>query len=131
MSKVLIIEDDEAIRENTAELLTLHHYEVATAEDGMDGYLQAKRRQPDVVLCDMMMPKSDGRRFLQLARSDAALRGIPVIFFSAGTLSLREQNYLIRASNGFLKKPFLEEDLIATIERVLNNKGKAQLPDVV
>ena len=56
MKKVLVIEDDDAIRENTAELLSLSDYEVQTAENGTKGYRQAKACLPDVVLCDMMMP---------------------------------------------------------------------------
>lgn len=126
MKKVLVIEDDEAIRENTAELLTINNYHVFTAENGRTGYEQAARHQPDVVLCDMMMPETDGRSFIELVRKSELLSHIPIIFFSAGTLPAREQKSLISASNGFLKKPFLEEDLLHMIKAVLGNAGNKQ-----
>ena len=124
MNKVLVIEDDEAIRENTAELLAIGNYNVITAENGSAGFVQAKEHRPDVVLCDMMMPKTDGYTFLKLVRSDKNLQHIPIIFFSAGTLPLNEQNRLIKAGNGFLKKPFLEEDLLNIIKVTLGHSIK-------
>lgn len=124
MNKVLVIEDDEAIRENTAELLAIGNYQVLTAENGSTGFAQAKKHSPDVVLCDMMMPETDGRTFLKLVRNDKTLQHIPIIFFSAGTMSLKEQNRLIKAGNGFLKKPFLEEELLQIVDSVLSKTVK-------
>jgi CheY-like chemotaxis protein len=131
MKKVLVIEDDEAIRENTAELLAISDYHVFTAENGRTGFEQAKTYHPDVVLCDMMMPDTDGRRFIELVKNHEILRHVPIIFFSAGTLPAKEQQKLIRASNGFLKKPFLEEDLLSMIQSVLNNRSNQQPSAVV
>ena len=119
MKKILIIEDDEAIRENTAELLEISNFEVMTAENGKVGFNLAKTFLPDVILCDMMMPETDGSAFLKLAKGDKALDGIPLIFFSAGTMPVGIQNNLIKASNGFLKKPFYKEELLHTIEGAL------------
>lgn len=119
MKTILIIEDNEEIRENTAELLSIHHYRVLTAENGQDGFALAKSSHPDLVLCDMMMPETDGRYFLIQAKEDKDLQHTPVVFFSAGTASQVVQKKLINAADGFLKKPFLEEDLLGTIERVL------------
>lgn len=119
MKKVLVIEDDEAIRENTAELLAISNYNVVTAENGRTGFEEAKRCHPDVVLCDMMMPETDGRTFLKLVKDDEALSHIPIIFFSAGTLPAREHNKLVKGGDAFLKKPFLEEDLLSVISDVL------------
>lgn len=119
MKKVLVIEDDEAIRENTAELLSISHYRVFTAENGRAGYEQAQRHHPDVVLCDMMMPETDGRSFLELVKNNEALRQMPIIFFSAGTLPADEQNSLLKSACGYLKKPFLKEELLNVIEAVL------------
>ena len=128
MKKILVIEDDEAIRENTAELLAISNYHVVTAENGRTGFEQAMKHHPDVVLCDMMMPETDGRSFIELVKTSDLLRHIPIIFFSAGTLPAMEQKSLIQASNGFLKKPFLEEDLLNTSQLVLNNSNQKNLP---
>src|SRR6476469_4870993 len=117
MKTILIIEDNEEIRENTAELLSLHHYRVLTAANGRSGFSTAKAEAPDLILCDMMMPGTDGRDFLKLAKQDETLRDIPVIFFSAGTASQFVQETLVKASRGFIKKPFLETDLLSTVEQ--------------
>ena len=119
MKKVLVIEDDEAIRENTAELLEISNFEVVTAENGRIGYEVAKSFMPDIILCDMMMPETDGSAFLKLAKADGELQKVPLIFFSAGTLPAAQQNHLIEASNGFLKKPFFKEELLSSIETAL------------
>lgn len=117
MKKILIIEDNDEIRENTAELLELHNYNVFTAHEGGAGYKLAKKHEPDLILCDIMMPETDGRMFLKLARADKAVRDIPLIFFSAGTASPEVQKGLAKAANGFLKKPFTEEELLRAISR--------------
>lgn len=121
-NSILIIEDNEYVRENTAELLALHHYHVLTAENGKTGFDLAKQQHPDVILCDMVMPKTDGYGFLNLAKKDADVSSIPVVFFSAGTLPVGRQQQLIGSANGFLKKPFLQEELLAKLEAALRNK---------
>ncbi len=120
MKTILIIEDNAEIRENTAELLEMNRYAVLTAENGHIGFKLAKERRPDLILCDMMMPESDGRKFLKLAKADEVTRNIPLVFFSAGTLSADVQKGLVQASNGFLKKPFTEEELLKTINALFN-----------
>ena len=117
MKKILIIEDNDEIRENTAELLQLHDYDVFTAEEGGEGFEMAKRVEPDLILCDIMMPETDGRKFLRLARNDKAVRDIPLVFFSAGTAAPEVQRSLSKAANGFLKKPFTEEELLRAISK--------------
>jgi CheY-like chemotaxis protein len=118
VKKILIIEDNDEIRENTAELLELHHYDVFTAEEGGEGFEMAKKHEPDLILCDIMMPETDGRKFLRLARSDKAVRDIPLVFFSAGTATPEVQKLLAKAANGFMKKPFTEEELLNAIDRI-------------
>lgn len=117
MKKILIIEDNDEIRENTAELLGLHNFDVFTAEEGGEGFELAKKYGPDLILCDIMMPETDGRRFLKLARNDDAVRDIPLIFFSAGTATPEVQKSLVRAADGFLKKPFTEEELLKAVRQ--------------
>lgn len=121
MKKILIIEDNDEIRENTAELLELNHFDVFTAEEGGEGFELAKKHGPDLILCDIMMPETDGRRFLKLARNDKMVRDIPLIFFSAGTASPEMQKALVKAADGFLRKPFTEEELLKAVKKFLKN----------
>jgi CheY-like chemotaxis protein len=117
MKRVLIIEDNAAIRENTAELLELNRFIVLTAENGQSGFELAKTSVPDIILCDMMMPDTDGRQFLKLVKEDNITANIPLIFFSAGSLSPEIQEQLVTGKDGYLKKPFTEEDLLNAVRK--------------
>jgi CheY-like chemotaxis protein len=123
MKTILIIEDNDAIRENTSEMLELGHYHVLTAKEGRSGYLMAKQYSPDLILCDIMMPKTDGRTFFRMAKADEILRDIPVVFFSAGSAQ-EIQKELKKIADGFLKKPFTEQELFSTIEAALDGGKK-------
>ena len=71
MSKVLIIDDERAIRNTLAEILEHEGYKIETAENGEEGYEKLIKTKPDVVLCDIKMPKMDGLEFLEKARNYA------------------------------------------------------------
>jgi CheY-like chemotaxis protein len=58
--KILVIEDNQAVRENTAEILILAKYLVVTARDGKEGVEKAEQELPDLIICDIMMPIMDG-----------------------------------------------------------------------
>ncbi|CAN5444715.1 N/A [soil metagenome] len=117
MKRVLIIEDNAAIRENTAELLELNRFIVLTAENGQSGFELAKTSVPDIILCDMMMPDTDGRQFLKLVKEENITANIPLVFFSAGSLSPEIQDQLVTGKDGYLKKPFTEEDLLNAVRK--------------
>jgi CheY-like chemotaxis protein len=65
MEKILLIEDNEALRENTAEILSLAQFEVITAENGKVGIEMARIHQPNLIICDIMMPVLDGYGFFK------------------------------------------------------------------
>ena len=65
MRKILLIEDDVVLRENTSELLELSNYEVVTAPNGKIGVEIAKKTLPDIIVCDIMMPELDGYGVLE------------------------------------------------------------------
>jgi len=124
----LIIEDNEAIRENTTELLQLKGFQVASAKNGADGFIEARKFKPHLVLCDMLMPDSDGREFLKMAKTDPHVANVPVVFFSAGSLPRDAQQVLIKVANGFLKKPFSENELLGIIQEALHKTTGNQPP---
>jgi len=119
MKKILVIEDNTEIRENTVEMLELNNYKVFSAKNGNIGFQLAKKNKPNVILCDMMMPDTDGREFLQLAKNHVIVRKIPLIFFSAGSPLPDIKKKLIKEADDFLEKPLSEEDLLHAIERAL------------
>jgi len=66
MKKILLIEDNTEVRENTAEILSLASYNVVTAENGKLGVELASREKPDLIICDIMMPELDGYGVLHI-----------------------------------------------------------------
>src|SRR5690606_21078711 len=85
MKTILLIEDDTALRENTAELLELSGYKVSTAPNGKIGIEKAKQDPPNIIICDIMMPEVDGYGVLDAMTSEESTRHIPFIFLSAKT----------------------------------------------
>jgi CRP/FNR family cyclic AMP-dependent transcriptional regulator len=80
MEKILLIEDNEALRENTAEILALANYEIITAENGKIGIEKAMANPPDLIVCDIMMPVLDGYGVYQIISNNPELKHIPFIF---------------------------------------------------
>ncbi|MEO7524210.1 MAG: response regulator, partial [Ferruginibacter sp.] len=76
-TKILLIEDNNEIRENIAEILELSNYEVVTAENGKIGIEKALAQTPDLIICDIMMPILDGYGVLHLAGKNEKLSSVP------------------------------------------------------
>ena len=72
MSKLMVIDDDEAVRENLVELFELEGFEVISAENGRAGVRLARQHLPDLIVCDIMMPELDGYGVLEELRQDSA-----------------------------------------------------------
>ncbi len=111
--RILVVDDNEAIRENLAELLESEGYAVTAAADG-DGALAALARDPlpHVVVLDLLMPGLDGREVAARIRGDARLRGVRVV------LTTGMPSPSLRASvpaDAFVAKPFGMADLLRTI----------------
>ncbi|MGB5498979.1 MAG: response regulator [Maribacter sp.] len=116
MRKVLLIEDDSVLRENTAELLELSGYKVLTAANGRKGVRAAKKHLPNVIVCDIMMPELDGYGVLIQLGKDESTMHIPFIFLSAKTEKEDVRKGMNLGADDYLTKPFEEIDLINAIE---------------
>ncbi|RZV61732.1 MAG: response regulator [Flavobacteriaceae bacterium] len=116
MRKVLLIEDDSVLRENTSELLELADYEVIAAPNGKVGVDMAKTELPNIIVCDIMMPELDGYGVLEnLAKNDET-KYIPFIFLSAKTERKDVRKGMDLGADDYITKPFNEEELISAIE---------------
>ncbi len=130
--KILLIEDDKTVRENTEELLELSDYTVETASNGRIGIEKAISFHPDVVVCDIMMPEMDGYQVLEHLSKDEHLRSIPFIFLSAKTDHKDVRTGMNLGADDYLTKPFEEEELIDAIEsrlakaKILNSSSSKQ-----
>lgn len=128
MSKrILIIEDSVDIRENTAELLELSGFVVETASDGLEGIRLARSWNPDLVVCDIMMPNLDGFGVLQVFSSQPELSSIPFIFLTAKTDRAAMRQGMEMGADDYLTKPFQEVELLRAIEARLK-KSKPTTP---
>ena len=116
MKKILLVEDDTSLRENVAELLELSGYNVCSASNGKIAVDMAEKEQPDLVLCDIMMPEMDGYGVLEELSSNETTRDIPFIFVSAKTEREDVRRGMNLGADDYLTKPFEEEELLSAIE---------------
>ena len=116
MKKLLLIEDDVTVRENTAELLELSNYDVITASNGKLGIETAKKEVPDIIICDIMMPEIDGYGVLEALSKNPSTLNIPFIFLSAKTEHKDIRKGMDLGADDYLTKPFEEEELLSAIE---------------
>ena len=115
-TKILLIEDDMTVRENTAEILELSDYQVQTASDGVKGVEEAKNFKPDIIVCDIMMPELDGYGVLENLSQSPETQYIPFIFLSAKTDHNDIRKGMDMGADDYLTKPFEEDELISAIE---------------
>lgn len=116
MTKILLIEDNPEVRENTQEILELASYEVATAENGKSGVEIAKKLLPDLIICDIMMPELDGYGVLYMLSKNPETASIPFIFLTAKTEKEDIRKGMKMGADDYLTKPFEEMELLDTIE---------------
>ncbi len=115
MKKILLIEDNQDLRENTADILELANYKVLMAENGKIGVEKALQFQPDVVVCDIMMPELDGYGVLEKLSKNKATAGIPFIFLTAKTDRTDIRMGMNLGADDYVTKPFDEKDLLEAI----------------
>jgi CheY-like chemotaxis protein/CRP-like cAMP-binding protein len=116
MKKVLVIEDNKEILENTAEILELSNYHVVTAENGRVGIERALADKPDLILCDIMMPELDGYGVLHMVQSHPELQHTPFIFLTAKTDPSEMRKGMSLGADDYIPKPFDPTDLLTAVE---------------
>jgi CheY-like chemotaxis protein len=116
MKKILIIEDNKDVRDNTAEILNLAEYEVITAENGRIGIEKAIQFKPDLVVCDIMMPGLDGYGVLESLHKNSDTSTIPFIFLTAKINRDDVRLGMNLGADDYLTKPFDENELLEAIE---------------
>ncbi len=116
MKKVLVIEDNIDIRENTVEILDLAGYRTFSAENGKRGVELALKERPDIVICDIMMPELDGYGVLHLLRKNADTQNIPFIFLTAKIERSDFRKGMEMGADDYITKPFEDIELLTAIE---------------
>lgn len=113
---ILIIDDHNEIRENTAEILSLGGYRTLTAENGKKGVEIALSEKPDLIICDIMMPELDGYGVLHLLRKNPETEDIPLIFLTAKAERSDLRKGMEMGADDYVTKPFEEIELMNAIE---------------
>lgn len=116
MKKILLIEDDGALRENIAETLVLSNYTVITACDGKKGVEATLKEHPDLILCDVTMPALDGYGVLHILSRHPDATHIPFVFLTAKGECEDLRKGLGMGADDYLVKPFHETELLNTVD---------------
>lgn len=120
MATILVIEDEEVMRESLEELLELEDFSVITAENGDIGYQKAVEYHPDIIISDIAMPVMDGYTLLERLKSNEVTSTIPLIFLSAKADSRDIRNGMQLGADDYITKPFQRKDLFAAINSRLD-----------
>ena len=116
MKTILIIEDNEDIRENVAEILMLSEYKVITAVNGKEGIEAAQAKLPDLIICDIMMPGVDGYGVLHVLHKDPLTQHIPFIFLTSKSERGDFRSAMEMGADDYITKPFAGAELLSAIE---------------
>jgi CRP/FNR family transcriptional regulator, cyclic AMP receptor protein len=116
MKKILLIEDNDDVRENTAEILELSNYEVIVAENGKIGVEKAIEQKPDLIICDIMMPVLDGYGVLHSVHKNVAIKNTPFIFLTAKTERNDLRKGMELGADDYITKPFNATELLNAVD---------------
>lgn len=123
MKKILVIEDNLELRENTAELLELENYEVITANNGKSGIDLAFRHQPDLIISDVTMPELNGYDVLKTLGNYIRTNKIPFIFLTSR--SEKVDRYLGKelGADAYIIKPYDVGELLKIVSEKLSHSS--------
>ncbi len=123
MTEILVIEDDPLNQEAISATLKHAGYQVTLAENGAFGVELARSNQPDLIICDVMMPWMGGHEVLQLLRNDSKTANIPFIFLTAKTEYAAVRQGMNLGADDYLTKPFIAQELIEAIRTRLERRA--------
>jgi class 3 adenylate cyclase/CheY-like chemotaxis protein len=126
MTRILIVEDDDAIRNNVIRMLKLEGYEIVSAIHGRQGIDRARAERPDLIISDIGMPEMDGFEMLESIRGDEALGSIPVMLLTALDDRASMRRGMTAGADDYLAKPFTRVELLEAIEGLLKKKVRIE-----
>ncbi|MBX3013646.1 MAG: response regulator [Caldilineaceae bacterium] len=119
MAKVLVVEDEAVLREALADWLVLEGHAALCAHDGQAGVESATLHLPDLILCDIMMPRLNGYEVFRTLHADQLTAGIPFVFMSARVTPEDIRLGLDLGADGYITKPFTRLELLTAIQKFL------------
>lgn len=114
--KILVVDDENAVRNNLARMLRLEGFEVLEADEGQAALELAIRELPDLVISDVMMPVMNGHQLLEALRANSSTATIPVVFLTALTDRADRRQGMNLGADDYLGKPFTRDDVLDTVQ---------------
>jgi two-component system, cell cycle response regulator len=125
-ARILVIEDNPANLELMTYLLRAYKYEPLSAMDGESGLAAAQAQHPDIVVCDIQLPRMDGFEVVRQLKSDAATASIPVIAVTAFAMVGDRDRALAGGFDGYIGKPIVPETFVLQVEHFLGTRSSAE-----
>ncbi len=122
LPRILVVDDSVTVRKVTTRLLERNGMEVFTAKDGVDAMATLQDHKPDLMLLDIEMPRMDGFEVASLVRHDSRLKDIPIIMITSRTGDKHRERAMSIGVNEYLGKPFQEDLLLGTMNRLLGRE---------
>lgn len=117
---IMVVDDSLTVRKVTGRNLSRHGMEVVMAKDGLDALEQLKRKTPDLMLVDIEMPRMDGYELTGHIRENPDTKGIPIVMITSRAGTKHKEKAVALGANGYLTKPYQEEELIENVESCLS-----------
>jgi CheY-like chemotaxis protein len=122
-SRILVIEDNPTNLELMTYLLNAFGHVTITARDGEEGVDVALHEHPDLILCDLALPKMDGFAVVRRLRAEPSLNGVPVIAVTASAMVGDREKVISTGFDGYMSKPITPETFVTEVEGYLRTKG--------
>lgn len=127
MSKLLIIEDDPLVARMYQKVMGFENLDVEVASNGFEGLEKAKELKPDLILCDVMMPKMNGMQVLDKIKADPELKNIPVIMLTNLSGTQDAELALKKGATAYLvKSQFRPKDVAEKAKEYISNAAEDQ-----
>jgi len=126
MTTILIVEDDDAIRNNIARLLKLEGYDIVSAVNGREGLERAREHKPDVVISDISMPEMDGFELLEAIRGSKPLASTSVMMLTALDDRASMRRGMTAGADDYLAKPFTRVELLEALQGLLKKRERVE-----
>ena len=120
--KVLVIDDSNTIRRSAEIFLKQGGHEVGLAEDGFDALSKVNDFEPDLIFCDILMPRLDGYQTCAIIKRNAKFAGVPIVMLSSKDGVFDKARGRMVGSQDYLTKPFTKDQLLQTVQECLSVK---------
>lgn len=121
--KIMVIDDSNTIRRSAEIFLTQSGCKVILAEDGFDALAKITDHQPDIIFCDILMPRLDGYQTCALIKKNPKFQSIPVIMLSSKDGLFDKARGRLVGSDEYLTKPFTKDSLLSTVREHAKDAG--------